>query len=90
MGILRLFVRLRTVLFDAGILKGKKVTVYPADVSYITDAKIVSDPVAVDGHIITGKGAGAAIDFALAIVRELVNADTARKLRTAMQVYWNE
>lgn len=79
-----------TVLFDAGILKGKKVTVYPADASYITDVTVVSDPVVVDGHIITGKSAGAAIDFALAIVRECVNADTARKLRTALQVYWNE
>ena len=79
-----------TVLHRAGILDGKKVTAFPADAASLTGAVVTGDPVVVDGRVITGKGAGTAMDFSLALVREFVNEDTARKLRSALQVFWNE
>ena len=79
-----------TVLEQAGVLKGKRATVHPDHASYIKDAILAEDSVVVDGRIITGKGAGPAIDFSLAIVRELQGSETAQKIRSAIQVYWKE
>jgi 4-methyl-5(b-hydroxyethyl)-thiazole monophosphate biosynthesis len=79
-----------TVLHRAGILKGKNVTVFPAEAASITDAVVMDAPVVVDGHVITGKAAGAAIDFSLALIREFINADTADRIRSSLYVYWNE
>jgi 4-methyl-5(b-hydroxyethyl)-thiazole monophosphate biosynthesis len=79
-----------TVLAQAGVLNGKRATVHPDHAAFITDAVLSGDPVVVDGRLITGKGAGPAIDFSLAIVRELQGAEAAQTIRSAMQVYWNE
>ena len=79
-----------TVLYQAGILKGKRVTVFPDYAASMPDAVVTGEPVTVDGHCITGRGAGPAIDFSLAVVRELKGAETAQKIRSALQVYWKE
>ena len=54
----------------AGVLAGKNITCYPApDVRKdITSARSVSeDAVVTDGHIITGRGPGAAMEFGYAL-----------------------
>ena len=79
-----------TVLHKAGLLNGKTVTVFPADAAALTGAVVTDAPYEVDGRVITGKGAGTAVDFSLALVREFVNEETARKLRSSLQVFWNE
>lgn len=78
------------VLEHAGILNGRRVTVFPEYVSVIQSAEVTGEPVVVDEHLITGKGAGAAIDFALALVSEMSGADKSKKIRASMQVFWNE
>jgi len=79
-----------TVLYHAGILKGRRVTVFPEYAASMPDAAVTGDSVVIDERIITGKGAGAAIDFALALVSEMAGSDKAKKLRASMQVFWNE
>lgn len=59
------------VLGGLGILKGKKVTCYPGFESQLTGAVVTGNPVEKDGTIITGRGPGFAIEFALALVAEL-------------------
>jgi len=63
------------VLARAGILKGKKATVYNSPVAVMEMKKgralVVSDPVVTDSRIITANGPLAAKDFAAAVIREL-------------------
>jgi len=55
-----------------GILKGRKATCYPSFEEYLEGAILHTDqPVVVDGNVITGKGPGLTIDFALALVEIL-------------------
>lgn len=59
-----------TVLYEAGILKGKKFTVHPSQADNIP-FNASSLQVVVDGQIITGQAAGAAMKFAFKIVEKL-------------------
>jgi len=67
-----------------GILKGKKATCFPGFEDYLMNANITNSKTQVDGNIITGKGAGVAIDFALKIVEMLRGKDIAHELAQRM------
>lgn len=60
-----------SILGHRGILNGKKAIAYPGFESHLTGAEIVSEPAVRDGNLITGRGMGCAVDFALAIVEYL-------------------
>ena len=60
-----------TILADLGLLKGKRVTCYPAMEKEIQGAVITRAPVTVDGNLITSRGVGTAIDFALELIQIL-------------------
>ncbi|MCI8708176.1 MAG: DJ-1/PfpI family protein [Dorea sp.] len=66
-----------TVLSDLGLLKGKRVTCYPSVETDIQGAVIMKAPVVSDGNIITSRGAGTAIDFALELIAVLVGKERA-------------
>jgi 4-methyl-5(b-hydroxyethyl)-thiazole monophosphate biosynthesis len=74
------------VLADAGLLAGKKVTSFPSYQERLKGTDYLVQPVVVDGAIITSRGPGTAILFALAIVERLVNRETALKIKEAMLV----
>jgi 4-methyl-5(b-hydroxyethyl)-thiazole monophosphate biosynthesis len=56
------------VFGSLNILKDKTATCYPGFENQLSGAKTTEKAVEVDGNIITGKGAGVAIEFALKIV----------------------
>ena len=58
-----------SVLGAAGLLKGKNATCHPGFEEKLTGATTSEDEVVVDGNIITSRGMGTAIPFALEIVR---------------------
>lgn len=58
-----------SVLGQAGILEGKKATCHPGFEEKLAGADCKLDPVVCDGNIITSRGMGTAIPFALEIVR---------------------
>lgn len=68
------------VLARAGALKGKRFTAFPGAVpkSEMTDATYVEDAVVQDGHVITSRGPGTAMDFALHLIGVL-NGEAARE-----------
>lgn len=68
-----------------GLLAGKRATCFPGYEDQLSGAAATGESVVVDGKIITGKGAGVTIPFALKIVEQLVGKDTAEKLRKSMQ-----
>lgn len=60
-----------TILHAAGLLTGKRVACFPTVEESLMGVEIVRDPVIVDGRIITSRGAGTALPFALALVQAL-------------------
>ena len=50
------------------------------------DYRYTGDRVVEDGDIITAAGAGISVDFALAVVARLVDADTLSRVRRGMEV----
>lgn len=57
-----------TILGHRGHLKGKKAICYPGMEDELTGAEVIYEPAVRDGSIITGRGMGCAIPFALLIV----------------------
>ncbi|WP_026834621.1 DJ-1 family glyoxalase III [Eubacterium xylanophilum] len=71
-----------TVFGYLGIVKDKKVTSYPGTGDDIQCAEYLTDKVVIDGNVITSRGVGTAIDFALAIIGQLVSSDVAAKIKS--------
>lgn len=73
-----------SVLGEAGLLEGKKATCYPSFEEKLLGAQYVNDAVVCDGNIITSRGMGTAIAFALAIVEYCLGEDVMKQLRTSI------
>jgi 4-methyl-5(b-hydroxyethyl)-thiazole monophosphate biosynthesis len=71
-------------LAKADLLRGKKATSYPSFEKQITGAIYRREPVVVDGRIITSRGVGTALDFALKLVEELRDQTAADELAERM------
>lgn len=69
-----------TVFGKAGILQGKKATCYTGMEADLKGADVSTDAVCHDGHIITSRGMGTAIPFALEIIRTFQGDEAAEKL----------
>ncbi len=74
-------------LAAAGLLQGRRFTCYPGFAERCGGGVASTDPVVVDGKVITANGVGAALPFALELVRQLrgdaVASDLARGLLLA-------
>ena len=70
------------VLEAAGVLAGKRATVYPGN--ELPSAHQVEERVVVDGNVITSRGPGTALEFSLAVVEKLVGTAKADELASAM------
>ncbi|HDZ76519.1 MAG TPA: DJ-1/PfpI family protein [Candidatus Omnitrophica bacterium] len=69
------------VLEPAGILKNKRATCYPGmEKLFSEDVKFIDEAVVRDGNLITSRGIGAALRFALCIVETLIDKSTADAL----------
>ena len=69
-----------TVLAEAGLLNGRRAVCYPGLENRLTGSLGGDGPVEVDGTVITSRGVGTAIPFALAIVEYYLGAEKAREL----------
>jgi 4-methyl-5(b-hydroxyethyl)-thiazole monophosphate biosynthesis len=70
----------------AGVLQGRKATCYPGIEKELTGAVVRQDRVVSDGNIITSRGPGTSIEFALKLVEDLSGASKADALRRGMLV----
>ncbi len=78
-----------SILGHKGCLQGKQAVCYPGFEEALAGAAVVPDRLVVkDGTVITGKGPGAAIDFALALVETLCGGAAAKKVGMDMQ--WHQ
>ncbi|MCE4564652.1 DJ-1/PfpI family protein [Maribellus sp. CM-23] len=74
------------VFGNLGLLNNKKATCYPGFEEELHGAIITGNDVEQTGNIITGKGAGVAIEFALKIVETLKGKELADELKKKMIV----
>ena len=75
-----------TVLAELGLLEGRRATCYPGFEDRCTGAQMVDADVVTDGQITTGRALGAAMAFALELVRLLTDEQTAA--RTAEEIVY--
>lgn len=69
-----------SILGHRGILKGRKACCYPSWESHLEGAEVLEQPAVIDGNVITGRGMGAAVPFALAIIERLQGKEAACKM----------
>ncbi len=74
-----------SVLGNLGLLRSKRATCYPGYESQLLGATVSGESVAVDEGVVTAKGAGVTVEFALAIVSSLISPEKAREIGDAMQ-----
>lgn len=67
-----------------GILKGRCACSYPSFESHLEGAYVTAGPVEVDENVITSRGMGTSIDFALAIAAEFVGEEKAAAVAHAI------
>lgn len=74
------------VLANAGLLSGKKATSYPGhlDKMGLPDVEYRQEAVVQDGMVITSRGPGTAMDFALALIEQLVDRDKRDEVEAAL------
>jgi 4-methyl-5(b-hydroxyethyl)-thiazole monophosphate biosynthesis len=70
------------VLAHAGLLAGRRATSYPGALSGLDlpDTELTEDPVVVDGRLITSRGPGTAMDFALELISLLAGPARRREV----------
>lgn len=69
-----------SVLGGLGILKGHRAVCYPGFEEQLEGAQVTMEPVEVSGNVITSRGMGTAIPFALALTARLRDQKTADEL----------
>lgn len=74
-----------SVLGENGILNGRHVTSYPGFENKLIGATYTGNKVEIASNVITSKGMGTSIDFALSIISLLKDEETANKIGKAIQ-----
>lgn len=74
-----------SILGEHGLLKGRCVTAYPGYEDKLIGATYTGNKVEIDANIITSKGMGTSIDFALSIITLLKGEEIANNISKAIQ-----
>lgn len=72
------------VLAEAGILNGKQATSYPGFLDGLPGVAVSTEAVVRDGKVLTSRGPGTAMDFALALVETLTGTEKRRQVEAAL------
>lgn len=72
------------VLAEAGVLAGKRATCYPGFLDTQPGVVLSEDTVVRDGTVVTSRGPGTAMDFALALVELLSGTDKRQQVEAAL------
>lgn len=69
-----------SILGHRGILKGRNACCFPGFESHLEGAHVTAGPVEISDHVVTSRGMGTAIDFALAIAGIFCGRDKAEEM----------
>ena len=67
-----------------GILKGRRACCYPGMEAHLEGAEVTAGPVEISDNVISSRGMGTAMDFALAIVEVLCGKEKAQEMAEAV------
>lgn len=73
-----------TILENAGVLKGQKITSYPGLESHFTSSHYQTENVVISENIITSRAVGTAIAFSLELVKKMKGKEVADKIAKAI------
>lgn len=73
-----------SILGRKGFLENKKAVCYPGFEKLLKNAEVLYESVIKDGNIITSRGAGTTIPFALKIIEELKGSASANKVKDSI------
>lgn len=74
-----------SVFGKLGLLKGEKATCFPGFEEQLLGAEFVGEKAVISHQYVTGRGAGAAIEFGLALVEQVKGADFSENLAEKME-----
>jgi DJ-1 family protein len=74
-----------SILAHMGLLDGKNATCFPSFEKELANANLTGAPAVADGNIITGKGAGATVEFALLAAEKMAGKEISAEGRAALQ-----
>ncbi|RTZ61543.1 MAG: DJ-1 family protein [Gammaproteobacteria bacterium] len=72
------------VLASAGLLNGRKATSYTGALDDAAGVELLNEPVVADGNIVTSRGPGTAMDFALALIEQLLGPEKRMEVETPL------
>jgi 4-methyl-5(b-hydroxyethyl)-thiazole monophosphate biosynthesis len=72
------------VLAEAGLLRGKRATSYPGFLDGVPDVTLDAEAVVQDGAVLTSRGPGTAMDFALTLVETLTGRAKREQVEAAL------
>jgi 4-methyl-5(b-hydroxyethyl)-thiazole monophosphate biosynthesis len=72
-------------LAAAGLLEGRQATAYPGTLDGLAGPHLSTAAVVQDGQIITSRGPGTAMDFALTLIEVLCGRDRRVQVERALQ-----
>lgn len=67
-----------------GFLKGRRACSYPSFESHLEGATVTKGPVEIDGHVVTSRGMGTAVDLGLAVAGIFCGQEKADELAKAI------
>jgi len=73
------------VLANAGLLEGKSATSFPGILDAIEGVNYSEEPVVQDGRLITSRGPGTAMDFALTLIENLAGKEKRDEVEAGLQ-----
>ncbi len=73
-----------SILGDLGILEGEKATCYPGFEKSLQGAEIIDNDIVVSNKIITGRGPGVTLNFALKILEQFISYSAVEDIRKRM------
>jgi 4-methyl-5(b-hydroxyethyl)-thiazole monophosphate biosynthesis len=75
------------VLASNGILEGKKATAYPGSLAALdtSNIQLSETPIEKDGRVITSRGPGTAMDFALSLIETLLGKEARNSVEKPLQ-----
>ena len=74
------------VLLNAGLLDGRKATAYPGVIDGLMteNSQLLAEAVVTDGKVVTSRGPGTAMDFALTLIERLLGAAKREEVETPL------